>query len=209
MLENAVVPTSLAVLLKKIGHLRTELKQLLMSTRKENMEAQNKPMDARFITEQSGNGIEPLKETLLITDKGAPKTRVFKNDQETVALLDGGSATNIISLKYLEDIGVKDIVECPTIFALADGSKKKAVGQVESISLEIQGIVRPVSAVVFDHNDYELLLGRPGLITFGVSTDWARQKWKMIRHGKELSLPIIYEKVKSKEIYVVGRMEKT
>lgn len=60
-LENAVVPTSLEVLLKEIGHLRTELKQLLMNPRKQNIETQSKPKDTRFITEKSSDDIEPLK----------------------------------------------------------------------------------------------------------------------------------------------------
>ena len=86
-----------------------------------------------------------------MTDKGAPKTRVYVNDEGTVALLDGGSATNIVSLRFLERINMYDILECPTVSALADGTKKKAVGQVEHLALEIQGVTRQINAVVFDH----------------------------------------------------------
>lgn len=199
LLENAVVPTSLAVLLKEVGHLRTDLKQLLITPRKEQ-KSEKDIMDTRLMESE-----EIIQETLLVTDMGAPKTRVYINDLASTALLDGGSATNIVSLNLVNKLGIQDITECRTIFALADGSRKHAIGQLNNLELEIQGIQKPIQAVIFDQDDFEILLGRPGLISFGIVTDWSKQGWKMSRNRKEVPLPILYDKNTDEEkIYVIN-----
>ncbi|KAJ9087325.1 hypothetical protein DSO57_1034424 [Entomophthora muscae] len=97
----------------------------------------------------------------------------------TSVILDGGSYANIISKDFLDHIGNTDIAACDSQFMLANRRNTPCEGIVCGLELCIQGVSQQINAVVFAHNQYNLLIGRKTLKDFMINTDYENNHWTM------------------------------
>ncbi|KAJ9087949.1 hypothetical protein DSO57_1028062 [Entomophthora muscae] len=113
----------------------------------------------------------------------------------TRIILDGGAYTNIISIHFLEEIGVEEIQTCDQKYILADGSISPCLGVVDDLQLEIEGVTTRISAAVFNHQQYNLLLGRETLRDLKITTQYEFDHWTIKRDGVVTKLPVSYENI--------------
>ncbi|KAJ9086214.1 hypothetical protein DSO57_1006415 [Entomophthora muscae] len=112
----------------------------------------------------------------MLVETGAPRTIAMVDGHSTFIILDGGSYANIVSKDFLDHIGNTDIVSCDTQFMLADGVK----------------LLVKIHAVVFDHKQYNLLVGRKTLKDFMIITDYENNHWTMQKDRDQVPFPISY-----------------
>src|ERR1700730_9444386 len=109
-----------------------------------------------------------------------PRTLLLVNDNFKVnTLLDGGAVPNIISLTLVKQLGIKELTRTHINYITANGDKSQALGIAENIMIKILGLTLKISAIVYDHSAFPLLLGRKTLKMLGISTDWKDCSWHL------------------------------
>lgn len=134
----------------------------------------------------------PLQEPTLPTGSGAPRLTTYVDGDEAVTILDGGCHDNLISLAFAQDLGLDEAEEDHSSYKLADGSRAPSLGIIRSIPVEIAGRECTIDATVFDHNDYDLLIGWRTMSRLGISTDWQTHEWRMADGDESVVLPVSY-----------------
>ncbi|KAJ9079142.1 hypothetical protein DSO57_1038547 [Entomophthora muscae] len=107
---------------------------------------------------------------VMLTGYDAPRVNSALEGVPTKVILDSGAYANIVSIHFLETIGIEEISTCSQKYILADGSIAPCLGVVDSLQLEIEGVAIHISAAVFDHCQYNLLLGQETLKDLKITT---------------------------------------
>ncbi|KAJ9048522.1 hypothetical protein DSO57_1034249 [Entomophthora muscae] len=128
----------------------------------------------------------------MLVETGAPRTIAMVDGHSTSIILDGGAYANIVSKDFLDHIGNIDIAACDTQFMLADGHQTPYEGVVHDLELNIHRTSCKIDAVVFDHKQYNLLVGRKTLKDFMIITDYENNHFTMQKDRYQVPFPIFY-----------------
>lgn len=130
----------------------------------------------------------------LLTDVGAPRTLGMVDGVPTAIILDGGSYTNIVTRDFLDRIGVTDIAASDARYILADGRQAPCIGEVQGLQVQLNGVSRTISATVFGHSQFNLLLGRNTMKDFRITTHYETDTWTLRHNDRVLDLDVSYSK---------------
>jgi len=103
--------------------------------------------------------------------------------------------------KYLEtsqvlhkQLGIKELAKTHINYITANGDRSQALGIAENIIIKILGLNLKISANVYDHSAFPLLLGRKTLKMLGISTDWKDCSWHLTTpSGVTKKIPINFD----------------
>ncbi|KAJ9048778.1 hypothetical protein DSO57_1031343 [Entomophthora muscae] len=109
---------------------------------------------------------------VMLSGYGAPHVNGTVDGVPTKIILDGSAYTNIISIHFLEKIGVEEIQTRYQQYLMADGTISPCFGVLDDLELEIEGVATRISASVFDHKQVNLLLGRETLKELKITTHY-------------------------------------
>ena len=143
LLDETKVSVSLGQLINVSPAIRTEIKQLSHPPRKPKNQKNS-----------------------LNVEGGSPRVKVDVMGKKTLAILDGGSSANIISLKFAKELGIRELKKSNQSFTFANGQTEKALGLVTNLPVTISETEIVIEAVVFDHEKYNLLLSRQTMERF-------------------------------------------
>ncbi|KAJ9049642.1 hypothetical protein DSO57_1022261 [Entomophthora muscae] len=129
----------------------------------------------------------------MLTGYGAPRLNGTLEGVPTKVILDGGVYANIVSIHFLECIGVEEITTCDQKYILADGSIAPCLGMIDDLQLEIEGVAIRISAAIFDHLQYNLLLGHETLRNLKITTQYEYNHWTIKQDGVVNKLLVTYE----------------
>ncbi|KAJ9057167.1 hypothetical protein DSO57_1025215 [Entomophthora muscae] len=99
----------------------------------------------------------------LLTDVGAPHTLGMVDSIPTDIILDGGSFNNIVTKTFMDRVGIMDIAANNTCYILADGRQVLCLGTVQGLQVQIHSVSRVVEVAVFDHCQFNILLGQQSM----------------------------------------------
>ncbi|KAJ9054396.1 hypothetical protein DSO57_1015212 [Entomophthora muscae] len=128
----------------------------------------------------------------MLVETGAPRTIAMVDGHSISIILDGGSYANIVSKDFLDNIGNTDIAACDTQFMLADGRQIPCKGIVHDLELNIHMTSCKINTVVFDHKQYNLLVGCKALKDFMIITDYENNHWTMQKDQDQVPFSISY-----------------
>ncbi|KAJ9089614.1 hypothetical protein DSO57_1010986 [Entomophthora muscae] len=131
----------------------------------------------------------------MLSGYGAPQVSGSLEGVSTIIILDGGAYANIVSIHFLEEIGVEEIQTCDQKYILADRSITPCLGVVDSLQLKIKGMTIRISAAVFNHQQYSLLLGSETLRDLKITTQYKFNHWTIKRNGVVTKLPVSYKNI--------------
>jgi hypothetical protein len=104
-------------------------------------------------------------------------------------IVDSGSAGSIISLSLLKDLDMEITKASKTVMINVNGERRRPLGAVTEIPLNIMGRIIPMDAIVTDANSYAAIVGNDWLkkakATIDYETDELTLKWK----GEVLQVP--------------------
>ncbi|KAJ9081195.1 hypothetical protein DSO57_1017384 [Entomophthora muscae] len=112
---------------------------------------------------------------VMLSGYGAPRINGMVDGVPTNIILDGSAYANIISIHFLEKIGVEEIQTSNQQYLMADG------------------VATRISASIFDHKQLNLLLGRETLKELKITTHYKYDHWTIKCDGKITRLPVSYE----------------
>ena len=79
-------------------------------------------------------------------------------------------------------------------YITANSEKSQALGIAQNITISILGRTLKISAIVYNHNAFPLLLGRKTLKKLKVITDWDTGNWYMrLDKGNKAQIPINFD----------------
>lgn len=133
------------------------------------------------------------KENAFLAGTGAPRTTGFVNMQATAIILDGGAFSNIVSSPFLKRLGKFRLRPSNTCFVMADGSMSSCVGIVDNLPLQIGGVHTLISAAVFNHNQYNMLLGRQTMSKLQITTHFADNRWTIAHNSSVVDLQVSFD----------------
>lgn len=120
---------------------------------------------------------------------GAPRYPAKLQGHSVIAIIDGGSAINVIQKNLAQQLGFTiNTTAVPRPVKLGDGSTVLLNQYVADVNLTIGEITMPISALLMDCPDYELLLGRNWLNKVEALTIWKRGLFRIRWHGQEADL---------------------
>ena len=120
---------------------------------------------------------------------GAPRHPAKVQGCSVVALIDGGSAINVLRRKLATNLNLTIFkMATPKAIKLGDGSSLQLTDYVADVNLEIGGIIMPFTALLMDAPDYDLLLGRNWLNKVNAVTLWRNGIFRIQWHGREVEL---------------------
>jgi transposase InsO family protein len=169
ILNEPVYTLSLSQICSLNSQLRSKVKNALTKP------YQNKPQ------QQSAKLVKPLP-----PGTSAPWIVCRLNKKTVSVILDGGCVPNLISLKILASIGISEFDTTNIELHTADGNTTRPLGEVKGLNLEINGDLFKINAIVMEHSDFDLLLGRHTLHQCSIKTDWTTHEWTL--NNKPLSV---------------------
>ena len=121
-----------------------------------------------------------------------PRTLIKVNDAfEVNALLDGGAVPNIISLDLVKKLNIKELLRTANKYITANGQKSQALRIAQNIKIELLDQSLIITAIVYNHNAFPLLLGRKALKKLRIITDWDTEKWYIkVGQRSKIQIPI-------------------
>ena len=104
---------------------------------------------------------------------GALRYPATIQNQEVIALIDGGSAINVMRYGLAKQFGLT-IQRTPTskLVKLGDGSTINVNNYVADVILTKGGLSMPITALLMNSPDYDILLGRNWLNKVNAITSW-------------------------------------
>ncbi|KAJ9085263.1 hypothetical protein DSO57_1015854 [Entomophthora muscae] len=129
----------------------------------------------------------------MLSGYSAPCVNGTVDSVPTKIILDGGAYANIVSICFLEKIGVEEIQTSDQQYLMASGIISPYFGVVDNLKLEIEGVATCISASVFDHKQLNLLLGRETLNELKITTHYKYDYWTIKHNGKITRLPVSYK----------------
>ena len=120
---------------------------------------------------------------------GAPRYPAIIQNQDVIALIDGGSAINVMRYNLAKQLGLT-IQQTPTskLVKLGDGSTINVNNYVADVILTIGGLSMPITALLMNSPDYDILLGRNWLNKVNAITSWRDGIFRIRWHGQEIEL---------------------
>lgn len=111
--------------------------------------------------------------------KSAPRTYGKINDQNCEVILDGGCTSYIVSLNFLNRLGITEVEPSNTSVMFGDGNSYPPIGLATNLNLQIGGSKTiSVNALCYDVGDqYDFIVGREGLHALKFGTDWSSHYW--------------------------------
>ncbi|KAJ9063309.1 hypothetical protein DSO57_1039726 [Entomophthora muscae] len=143
---------------------------------------------------QAISALRPGKyEALFLTGTVAPRTTGTVNGIHTSIILDGGAYSNIISKMFLESLPWPEVTSSDVSFILANESCKTALGKAIRLRLWLGGVFNVIKAVIFDHDQYTLLLGRKTMSSLSVTTWFADNSWTLEHNDELIDLKVTFD----------------
>lgn len=193
ILCNTNVNVSLAALCKSSPAFRNSLHQVISQTR-----LRFKDNDETYLINAEPKSSKP---------SGAPRVIGKVEGNPTSIILDGGSGTNIVTSNLLSRIGVDEIFESEEQYTFANGESAMCIGEVHDLSIEVGGVLIVISAAVFNHTKYEILLGQNALQQLGIIANFKDQQWLIDNNSEIIPLDIMYKNISTDisepEVYTV------
>jgi gag-polyprotein putative aspartyl protease len=113
------------------------------------------------------------------------------NDTEIQAIIDTGAATNIISNKLLDKLGLEIQESSGARFTIANGEKAASLGKTE-IEIEIGDWIIPITVEVIESRNKDLIIGTKTLAEYKGNIN-LRQKIMTLKDDEEqIEVPIYY-----------------
>lgn len=128
--------------------------------------------------------------------KSAPRTHGTINGTHCQLILDGGCTSYIVSLNFLKKLGITEIERTNASVMFGDGKFQEVIGIARNLQLRVgQSSLVSVSALCFDVGDkYDFIVGREGLHTLNIGTDWSTHYWYIKTKDAILPLNVYYVK---------------
>ena len=117
-----------------------------------------------------------------------PKLMGLVKQTQARVIPDGGAALNIFSKSFLERLDITISPPPEVILRLADGSVVPLLGSVENVPVTFANCTLPVSGVVIDVRDYDILIGVPWLKANKAMTNWLDNTFTIEHLGKRIPL---------------------
>ena len=190
LMEEAKISLTLEQICELAPGFRVEVRKLLVRPRKSKVIPDEVP-EIPIVPEAPD--IENIFINKLADDENGncPRTLVTVNNKCQVnALLDGGATPNIISLDLIKRLGIKELTETQRKYITANGESSQALGIAQDIILGIQGRNIRISAIVYNHDAFPLLLGRKTLKKLKISTNWEKCDWYMNTNKGSKMIPV-------------------
>lgn len=170
---------NIAQLLNKSPELRRELARGLIKPRQGNIKATS--------TLTVNDSLELKKMELDKYESMAPRIDCFVNGVKCEVVLDGGSAINIVSNELVKrlELPVKPYKMKITV---ADDNHVYSEGICESLIIQLEDCMLPITAVALNITKYSLLLGRPWLKEVKSFTDWSNDTFWFTINGKRICI---------------------
>lgn len=96
---------------------------------------------------------------------------------EVNTLLNKGAIPNIISLELVKRLQIKKLLWTYDKYITINNEKNQALEIAQNITIGILGRTLKISATIYNHNSFPLLLGRKTLKKLKVITDWDTGNW--------------------------------
>jgi hypothetical protein len=114
------------------------------------------------------------------------------NDTEIQAIIDTGAATNIISNKLLNKLGLEIQESSGTRFTIANGEKAASLGKTE-IEIEIGDWIIPITVEVIESRNKDLLIIGTKMLAEYKGNINLKQKIMTLKDDEEqIEVPIYY-----------------
>src|SRR5438445_3322435 len=113
------------------------------------------------------------------------------------AIVDSGAATNIITKRILEKLGMKITESSNAVFSNVNRKKVPSLGKVY-IKIKIENIEIPMKVQVIDSTKRDLILGTEILAEVKGKINFEKNELKIEYNGKEIRTPIFYNRKKTK-----------
>jgi Aspartyl protease len=110
-----------------------------------------------------------------------------------MAIVDSGAATNIMTSKLQKELNVRIIDKSKTVFTIANGEKVAALGKAV-IEMEIGEKVMNVEVQIIESKKRDFILGTKLFAETKGNIDFENKRLWLIIEGKEVSVPIYFEK---------------
>ena len=120
----------------------------------------------------------------------AAKCQVRIRNEPVHAILDSGTAVCVITKRLAEKLGLKITKPSKTIVVTADGTKTRALGQIEKVPLALHSLLIPTTFHVIESRNDTLLLGTDWFNKTRAILDFERQIVCLKFMNKEISVPI-------------------
>lgn len=137
-----------------------------------------------------------LGETNVNLPKGKSEPRAYGtvNGVKQEIILDGGCTSYIISLNVARRLGIRDVEAYDHSVMFVDGRARTPNGLAKNIRLQVgDSKTVLVDAMCFDVGDkYGFIVGREGLHTLEIGTDWSTHYWYVKNNNTTLPLEVHY-----------------
>src|ERR1043165_4967476 len=134
------------------------------------------------------NNEEDEKSTALYCDASIKNIRI-------PLIIDSGSAGRIISLSLLKDLGFEIDRPSNTVMVNVNGERRRPLGAVTKIPLNIQGRIIPFNAIVTEAASYSAIVGNDWLRKTKAKIDYEDCIMTLTWEGEELTILIESEKM--------------
>jgi len=104
-------------------------------------------------------------------------------------IVDSGSAGSIISLKLLKDLDMEITQASKTVMVNVNGERRRPLGAVTNIPLNIQGCIIPMDAIVTDADSYAAIIGNDWLRKTKANIDYDSDMLTLKWNKKILQVP--------------------
>jgi predicted aspartyl protease len=122
----------------------------------------------------------------------AMRSKLIVNDKMINTVIDTGAATSIITVRLMEELGLRIESKSEFKYTMADGSKEKSLGKT-TVGIDLNERIKiPVRVEVIESEGSELILGNDTLRKIKARIDY---KKKVIGVGKYSQIPMEYERI--------------
>ena len=105
-------------------------------------------------------------------------------------IVDTGSAGSVVSLKFLQEIDM-EIDKPSNIYMInINGEKRKPLGMVSNLPIEINGNIIPIDAIVTEATSYCALVGNDWFTKTNAKLNFGTSTMHLQWNGKKLDVPI-------------------
>ncbi|KAG9290619.1 hypothetical protein G9A89_011582 [Geosiphon pyriformis] len=116
-----------------------------------------------------------------------PITAMYTNakiDGQSIKLiLNSGSAGSIITRWLMNQLGRQVDQATSAKIITADETTKTPIGEIDNLSIEINGITIPIKVLVMEATQYQALVGNDWLSKINTTLDWNTQELQLSQNG--------------------------
>ncbi|KAG9305815.1 hypothetical protein G9A89_001104 [Geosiphon pyriformis] len=98
-------------------------------------------------------------------------TNVKVNGHSIKLILNSGSAGSIITRQLMNQLGCRVDHAVSARIITADGATKTPIGEIDDLSIEVNGIIVPIKVLVMEATQYQALIGNNWLSKTNATLD--------------------------------------